>query len=709
MADERDKTWNQSDYVRISSRDIGWDTGGRSVPNPFIDTDSLNEHRSPTPAGDSHQELSDLTNRRSRSFPKAQDETTSAVDRDIPTIYSRKSNKIQIQWCTNFGWWGEVASLSLGIFSVVSILHMLSTIDNKPLSDWKYMEPNSLAAAYSTIIKASILYPVAQCIGQLKWIYFENPKQLSLLQTFDDASRSPWGAAVLLWKTKGTALVASTGALITITILAFDLFTQRSISFTTRSSVLRNETGYLTNTQAWLDPSSMLPIMQNDSIVPVSIQGLAYYPLSQSMLAIMSDQPFELTNAKCPAPHCKAPDYESLAVCATCDTQTISSESFSSCSYNLKGSGKDQNFTSINNLRTRLKEIGNNSDLNITGRCGMVVEKTPDPLLYGHDANLTIQWYFFNGLIGFTHIESASNGSKPQGEILGPAIGFQTSQLQSCNSETNWGVLHGQATLDRKEGNYSSTSLQTYHCFNSTTDLMLWNDVSKIGEINGTSTRCRLNLCAQQYRDVRISLNRSHSQTTNKILKRKSRDQTRSRYSTEDNPSVEYLIDEGARKSLIDITTDIWKNKLLTTTLSMGGERINPGNWTNRFNRLAAALSTVIQGPSNPDAKNFTIEAYGDVIYVEVRWCWMILPLSTTILTVIFFASTVIRSTRKPYLFKSSILALLIHGLEGWDVSSGEERFDSTRVTESKLLVQAESITATLQRNEGGIWKLRTE
>lgn len=151
---------------------------------------------------------------------------------------------------------------------------MLRIIDNTPLSEWKYLEPNSLAAAYSTIIKACILYPVAQCIGQLKWIYFENPKKLSLLQRFDDASRGPWGAAVLLWKTKGTALVASIGALVTIAIVAFDFFTQRSISFTTRSSVLRNETGYLMNTHAWLDPSSMLPIMQNDSIVPVSVQGL---------------------------------------------------------------------------------------------------------------------------------------------------------------------------------------------------------------------------------------------------------------------------------------------------------------------------------------------------------------------------------------------------------------------------------------------------
>jgi len=427
------------------------------------------------------------------------------------------------------------------------------------------------------------------------------------------------------------------------------------------------------------------------------------------MLAIMSDQPFELTNAKCPTPNCKASDYESLAVCATCDIQPITSESFNNCSYTLEGSEKDQNFTSINDLRTRLKEIGNYSNFNITGRCGMVVEKSPDPLIYGPDANLTIQWFFINGIIVLTHLESASNGSKPLGEISAPAEGVQWSQLQSCNSQTNWGVRHGQTPLDQEDGDYSSTSLQTYHCFKSTTELKLWTDISQIGEINGTSTRCRLNLCAQKYTNVRISGNRTRAQTTNQILKRKSRNQALSIYSTEVDPSVEYLINEAARKSLINITRDIWRNKLFTTMLTMGGERINPGDWTNRFNRLAAALSTVIQGPSNPDAKNFTIEAYGDVIYVGVRWRLMILPLATIVLTVIFVALTIMRSIRKPYLFKSSILALLFHGLEGWDRESGGERGDAARVTEGKMILRAEAMTATFQRNEGGIWKLKTE
>ena len=58
------------------------------------------------------------------------------------------------------------------------ILAILFTMDGKPMRDWKLpIQPNSLIAVSSTIAKSALLVPLAECIGQLKWIYFHTPNR----------------------------------------------------------------------------------------------------------------------------------------------------------------------------------------------------------------------------------------------------------------------------------------------------------------------------------------------------------------------------------------------------------------------------------------------------------------------------------------------------------------------------------------------------
>ncbi|MAD87688.1 MAG: hypothetical protein CL912_32410 [Deltaproteobacteria bacterium] len=39
-------------------------------------------------------------------------------------------------------------------------------------------------------------------ISQLKWIWFKDPRSLTDLTTFENASRGPWGSAQLLFTLK---------------------------------------------------------------------------------------------------------------------------------------------------------------------------------------------------------------------------------------------------------------------------------------------------------------------------------------------------------------------------------------------------------------------------------------------------------------------------------------------------------------------------
>lgn len=86
------------------------------------------------------------------------------------------------------GWWWVLASRLRTSLTVAILFY----IDGKPLAHWKFrIEPNSLVAVFSTITKSALLYHLAECIGQLKWHYFENTKALRHIEEFDRASRGP--------------------------------------------------------------------------------------------------------------------------------------------------------------------------------------------------------------------------------------------------------------------------------------------------------------------------------------------------------------------------------------------------------------------------------------------------------------------------------------------------------------------------------------
>ena len=87
--------------------------------------------------------------------------------------------------------WELVASL-FAIACLAANLAILLTIDGKPLRSWKVahvsITPNTLISIFSTLAKSSMLLPVTEGIGQLKWIFFHRrAHKLSLVQTFDNA------------------------------------------------------------------------------------------------------------------------------------------------------------------------------------------------------------------------------------------------------------------------------------------------------------------------------------------------------------------------------------------------------------------------------------------------------------------------------------------------------------------------------------------
>lgn len=50
-----------------------------------------------------------------------------------------------------------------------------------------------------TVMRACLLLPVAACIGQLKWSWFQKPRKLVGIEHFDEASHGVTGSLFLLW------------------------------------------------------------------------------------------------------------------------------------------------------------------------------------------------------------------------------------------------------------------------------------------------------------------------------------------------------------------------------------------------------------------------------------------------------------------------------------------------------------------------------
>lgn len=112
---------------------------------------------------------------------------------------------------------------SFSIICVISMVALLTTIDGKPYKPWRmgnvHITPNTLLSILATLSKSSLLLAVAEALGQLKWIYFQQrTHRLFGLQIFDEASRGPFGALKLLWSVNVQAAVASMGAIITILV-----------------------------------------------------------------------------------------------------------------------------------------------------------------------------------------------------------------------------------------------------------------------------------------------------------------------------------------------------------------------------------------------------------------------------------------------------------------------------------------------------------
>jgi hypothetical protein len=253
-------------------------------------------------------------------------------------------------------------------------------------------------------------------------------------------------------------------------------------------------------------------------------------------------------------------------------------------------------------------------------------------------------------------------------------------------------------------------AISAFTCFRSTSNLTRIAEIDRLGLVNGTISHCQLSYCAKRYRGIAVR---------NTAVSYDSVEEWPLHPAGDDPYQVEYGYDQAFRAEglnetfyignysrlwLAASTSRILKSTTLSTYLL---EYFLDHTWPYFFRGLAQVGSKVIQGPGNPAAINNTSAAFGPDIFVDVRWAWLAYPLALLAYSALFLTLTALGSRRRSYLFKNAILAVLVHGLEGWNAADHPELLTVARETNSELKQALGPIKASLEENDDGLLKLK--
>ncbi|MCJ1470976.1 hypothetical protein MMC07_009624 [Pseudocyphellaria aurata] len=216
----------------------------------------------------------------------------------------------------SYAWAMEILSLVIAILSLAAIYITLAIHSNRPLPQWpKAISINSLISIFTVVLKATLLMPVAEGIGQLKWHWFHQPRSLIDLDRVDAASRGPWGSFLLIFTTYRHSL-AVFGALITIIALAIGPFSQQVLQYDECLQPIPDGIAYIRKANSYTKAGSRL---SGDSVgLDNTMAAALYVGLIQPPANATSSIPFECSTGNCTIPEDQGANYSSLAMCSNC-------------------------------------------------------------------------------------------------------------------------------------------------------------------------------------------------------------------------------------------------------------------------------------------------------------------------------------------------------------------------------------------------------
>jgi hypothetical protein len=131
-------------------------------------------------------------------------------------------------------WLLEIVSCLVSATCLGVVIIIYAYYKDKPMVTFGNL--STLTNVLGKVATAALIIPTTEALGQLKWNWFSESNAVWDFEIFDKATRGPWGAAMLLYRTRGRSL-AALGAVLILLLLAIDSFLQQVIDYPTRWTV----------------------------------------------------------------------------------------------------------------------------------------------------------------------------------------------------------------------------------------------------------------------------------------------------------------------------------------------------------------------------------------------------------------------------------------------------------------------------------------
>ncbi|KAF2671238.1 hypothetical protein BT63DRAFT_211058 [Microthyrium microscopicum] len=528
--------------------------------------------------------------------------------RPVSSTASRRQRlRLPLYWTD---WWTlEVAAAILSILCTVAIIVVLAWINGKPIESWHWtIQPNTIVSILSTVAKSALLLPVAECISQQKWQYYQSqrPRKLEKLEIFDRASRGPYGAIQILFSIKTFAAIL--GALVTLTALGVDPFVQQVIAFQQDQIPLDHSVALTSYSQLYdtgrsgsggVAPAEVFPTTNNS---PVELQAGFYAGLYATPLKVVPT---------CSTPTCDWDPYMSLGLCSKCND--VSSSTKQTCTQTSgMNTGWTCNFTTPANYK-----------LNATA------------LSAPHNTKATL----FNS-VAYSSVNLGKNGLPALlnqlilfAAVSIPAVNYETppgknAKVYECalnfcgKTYTGVNVRNGTYT-EPPPTEWDFTSQQVWR--EESID-MVWTNLIPPSNIHGVNSS-----------NGNWTVNGLDWEDTSNYL---------AQAFTSPSDAQADLIYAGAAPNQA-ISAQLHSNDIPTT-----------------MQNIATSMTNAIRNSQKKATfKGTATQAQTKIV---VRWPWIILPVAVVVGGNLLLVLSIVESSRRQTpLWRSSSLALMFHGLKG--------------------------------------------
>jgi hypothetical protein len=590
-------------------------------------------------------------------------------------------------------WIGEavVVALSMGCLAAIAII--VSLYDGEPLPQWRGgVTLNTVISVLSTTARSGMIFVVSATMGQLKWCWFGRSRRRLLdMQAMDDASRGPMGAArVLVSLTGGTT--AALGAVTTVLMVAFSPFLQQLLAYPVHDVEQKhifalaprnlNYTSFFANGNPSLDLFNLVET------------GLWSIP-----------KPLE---PNCPTAYCEWDTFKSVGWCSKCTDRTNSvvlsdcniveyfqntSSPIATCSLSL-GTGSNTPLA---------KAPFNETDYRI------VVRVAVDAILQSSSGTSDHSMRFETSssghrliedidqdysVLGFGHVKLSLSPSLEEDEDWSTSEPVDIVHVEKA-SRCILTLCERDVAIQTEEGSVHSTlSSPNYGNLFGYNETYCWQPENRTATLVSVSG-------AEEPDGPKTFMDRNtrsfcpvdgYSSIADYVTTNASFDVYR--YVDKDNM--------GFFRGHDNLFTGQGQQNPFRgqnpPSINIVGDK-STRSFEKRLENVATALTNYGLETTNETVRG---RAYAEESYVEVRWQWIVLPVLLQLSTLVLFITTVAYShCNSVPIWKSSILAIIYHGVEDLD-----EKKDLVAERLSGMNAVARVDKVQFSRNADGIHRL---